>query len=114
MELDIELCRDILKEIVKEGGAYGLNRFPHIEGKDDDFVFYQIRKMQEAGYVKYKRYMSETPYDIFKIEIIFQGHQFLNQMLDDTIWAKIKKTAKKESIPLTFEGIKVLISLFFS
>lgn len=35
-------------------------------------------------------------------------------MLDDTIWNKTKDMAKKESIPLTFEGIKILISLLAS
>ena len=82
MRLELELCREILLRIESEGGINGLEQFPSIQGQTDDNVYYQIKKMTEAGYVKHKRYLEDKPYDLFKIEATFQGHEFLRQMLD--------------------------------
>lgn len=111
MKLDLELCREILQRVEVEGGIDGLEVFPSIPGEMDDVVYYQIKKMTEAGYVKHKRYLEDKPYQLFKIEVTFQGHEFLKQMLDDTIWQKTKDIAKKGGISLTFETIKAIIPI---
>lgn len=110
MKLDIELCRKILQKIQNEGSVNGLENFPSIENEDNDYVFYQIKKLSEACYVNYKLYVNDdSKYNIFKIDITFQGHEFLKQMLDNTIWEKTKDMAKKSSMSLTFETIKAII-----
>ncbi|NGM63562.1 DUF2513 domain-containing protein [Sphingobacterium sp. SGG-5] len=111
MKLDIELCRKILQTIEEHGGVDGLQRFPHIEDVDDQHVFYQIKKMSEAGYVSHKVYCcdSGSEFNLFKVDVSFQGHEFLRQMLDDTIWNKTKDIAKKGGLSLTFETIKAII-----
>lgn len=111
MKLDIELCRAILQKIEVEGKVNGLQEFPKIPDQEDDFVFYQIKKMQEAGFVRYKiegkGYYSS--YDYFTVETTYYGHEFLKQMLDDTVWNKTKEIAKKSGMSLTFETIKAII-----
>lgn len=111
MKLDLELCRSILQKIENEGGVDGLQEFPKIDNHDDHFVFYQIKKMSDAGYVKYKIYGKGTisDYDYFKVDISYYGHEFLKQMLDDTIWNKTKDMAKKGGLSLTFETVKAII-----
>ncbi|MGJ1420453.1 DUF2513 domain-containing protein [Sphingobacterium spiritivorum] len=113
MKLDIELCRKILQKIQEDGGVNGLQNFPSIENENDDYVFYQIKKLNEAGYVKSKIFAKglNSNYEYFKIDVTFQGHEFLRQMLDNTIWEKTKEMAKKSSMSLTFETIKAIIPL---
>ncbi|TYP89409.1 uncharacterized protein DUF2513 [Sphingobacterium allocomposti] len=113
MKLDIELCRVILQKIEDEGGIDGMEDFPSIDGHDDHFVYYQIKKMGEAGYVKHKIHGkgSRSDYDYFTVELTFQGHDFLKQMLDDTIWSKTKSIAKKSGMSLTFETVKAIIPI---
>lgn len=111
MKLDLELCREILLLVEREGDVDGLKRFPQINGREDDEVFYQIKKMNEAGFVTYKIFGKgpTSEYDYFKVDICYSGHEFLNQMLSDNVWAKTKELAKKGGLSLTFETIKAII-----
>lgn len=112
MKLDIELCRKILQKIQNEGSVNGLENFPSIENEDNDYVFYQIKKLSEAGYVEYDTFGKDggnSNYEYFNVDITFQGHEFLRQMLDNTIWERTKDMAKKSSMSLTFETIKAII-----
>lgn len=111
MKLDIELCREILQHVEAHGGVNGLQRFPHIDKVDDQMVYYQIRKLSEVGYVVHKVYGkgTQSEFDFFKIDVTFHGHEFLRQMLDDTVWSKTKEIAKKSGMTLTFETVKAII-----
>lgn len=109
MELDLELCRKILQKVEKEGCVDGLEKFPSLEGVENDFTFYQIKKLQEAGYVKFKRYCEDRPYSLFRIEITYLGHGFLKEMLNDNVWNKTKEVIKEKGLPFTFEVIKMVI-----
>lgn len=113
MKLDLELCRKILQKIENEGDVDGLGEFPSIENEDDHFVYYQIKRMREAGYVKggVEGKSSTSEYKYFQIELTFQGHEFLRQMLDDTIWKKTQELAKKKGVELTFETVKAIIPM---
>ncbi|MFZ4262948.1 DUF2513 domain-containing protein [Sphingobacterium sp. HJSM2_6] len=111
MKLDIELCRIILQKIENESDINGLQIFPHINGYNDDFVFYQIKKMKEAGYIDYDIYGKSNKYEYFTTEITYYGHEFLRQMLDDTIWTKTKDLAKSSGMSLTFETVKAIIPI---
>ncbi|MDR6734204.1 DUF2513 domain-containing protein [Sphingobacterium sp. 2149] len=113
MKLEIDLCRQILKKIEEEGGENGLQKFPRIENVEDNLVFYQIKKMQEAGYVSYKVYGKglHDQFEYFKVDATFYGHEFLRQMMDNTIWSKTKEIIKKKGIDLTFDTVKLAIPL---
>lgn len=113
MKLDIKLCQKILLKIEEEGNQYGLEEFPKIDGVDDHFIYYQIKKMEEAGYVTYKVYGKghKSDYDYFKVDIKYSGHEFLHQMLDQTIWNKTTELAKKGGVQLTFETVKAIIPI---
>jgi len=111
MQLDMGLCRDVLLYIEEEGGVDGIKQFPKIKNQDEKLIFYQIKKMSEAGYVNYSNPGKSTrsEYEHFTAEITFYGHEFLKQMLDDTLWNKTKDIAAKKGMSLTFETVKAII-----
>lgn len=114
MELDIELCRKILQKIEKEGGLNGLECLPRIEGYSDDLIYYQIKKMNEAGFTNGGTIgMGRSAYEFFEVEITYQGHSFLKQMLNDNIWNKTKEVAKKGGLELTLESVKQIIPFVY-
>ena len=109
MHLDLEVCRAILLKIEKEGGERGLTWVPKMEDYADDFVRYQQKKLEEAGYLKAKYYSGGS----CRVDISYQGHGFLKQMLNDNIWNKTKEVAKKGGLELTLESVKQIIPFVY-
>jgi len=111
MKLDIELCREILKKIQTEEGVDGLHYFPSIDSRTNEEVFYHIKMLQDAGYLSYKRFIEENPYDYFSVELTYEGHKFIESASNDTVWSKTKEVAKKTSLELTLETAKQFIPI---
>lgn len=108
MKLDLELCRKILKLIQEAEYEEYYEGAIEIPGYSENNIFYQIQKMSEAGYVGYE---APTGFmdDCFSIDISFQGHEFLNEMLNDNIWNATTELIKKKGGVLTFEIVKAFI-----
>lgn len=115
MKLIPDLIRKILKDIEEKGTVNGYNRVPQIEGYSDDEVFYNSKRMEEAGFIVLEQSKPgwNSKYKSAKIaDITYQGHQFLDLSRDSKIWNKAKETFVEKGLSWTFElGTKVLSKL---
>lgn len=97
MKLDIDCVRDILLELEQLPlGCYTPNNFlSSIKKHGIDDVEYCLAKLKETGYINadIRQYQSGQ-YDYYGIyDMTFSGHQFLEKIRDNKVWAKTKTVA---------------------
>lgn len=109
MKRDMELCRKILFKIegnTKAGIIFDLN----IEGYEKAEIMYNCQLLHEAGLIKgYKRYWrgETSPKGGFSVgDLTWEGHDFLDNIREETVWNKIKDVVAQKGITLTIEIIK--------
>ena len=85
-----------------------LNEFLTIKGK----VFGHLELLINAGYVDGltvdRSIDGVFSYGLHSPRLTMAGHDLFDTMRSDTVWEKIKATAKSKGIELTFDAIKVL------
>ncbi|TYS25167.1 DUF2513 domain-containing protein [Bacillus subtilis] len=97
MKLNRDCLRDVLLTIEEEVGFLEnssirlLARYPRLMEYELSDVFYCVRKLMEAGYVKGFEYKGGADVS----ELTFKGHEFLDSIRDDEVWDKTKSVAAK-------------------
>lgn len=107
MKRDMELIRKILFKIEQEVdnlAVYDLE----IEGYSMNQVAYHCSILSEGGYIlDYDGEYGSDELNCFGISrLTWKGHDFLDNIRDDTIWNKTKNIIKKEGLPLVFDVVK--------
>ncbi|OUP02644.1 hypothetical protein B5F36_10465 [Anaerofilum sp. An201] len=103
MRLDAECVRDVLFTIESADLRQRITvewLVAKIERSFDE-VWYTCIKLQEAGYIELKSVKQlRSPLPVISVicGLTYQGHEFLNQIRDDTNWAKIKEIGKKAGV----------------
>ena len=73
-----------------------------------DSISYHIELLIEAGLIQ--GYMSKElgswPADFVAERLTWSGHEFLDAIRNDTLWAKTKAKFASEGLSMTFDGIK--------
>lgn len=110
MKRDMDLVREILIEI--SNGCFEL-----IDGDDKEesikrnhLIAHHLKIMNQAGLLEVTLELDYTNnYFITKEpEITWEGHDFLDSVLNDNIWQKIKKKIKVEGGAIPFSVLKSL------
>lgn len=92
MKLDLELVRKILMECENSPHGYAEKNVPEIEGFSEEEVLHHIFLMDEAGLVKAvstTHLGSESPEARLGF-MTWEGHEFLENSKNETLWQKIK------------------------
>lgn len=103
MQLNPECVRDVLLTI-ESADIHQRITLDWLAGKinyDNDELWYTCIKLSEAGFleVNAKKYTRSPLPVIGRIHgLTYQGHEFLNEIRDDTNWEKIKEVGKKVSL----------------
>ena len=111
MKLDFDCIRDVLLTV--ESKAEITDRFtykgvklneviaelPQYSSQD---VFYTAQKLEEAKLITIYREsgLRLAPNDFSIVDITYEGHQYLNSVRDNSVWSKVKSSAKSLTIPV--------------
>ncbi|HEY5505834.1 MAG TPA: DUF2513 domain-containing protein [Sedimentisphaerales bacterium] len=114
MKRDMDLIRHILIEVEKGDGKV-IQTIPLPDGITEEMFAYQVALMRDAGLLE--AHIHGTAFQpVLKVTITrmtWFGHDFLQSVRDDTLWAKAKdsvlKPAASWSFSLLVEWLKVEI-----
>lgn len=92
-----------LEEIPSECGQLGSDSIP---GVDNEAAFYHMRLMIEAGLAVGG--CPEVVGDCYGYldRLTWEGHELLDRIRRDTVWNKIKETARTKGVDLSFDVVK--------
>jgi|SRR6185437_3935760 len=109
MKRDMELVRKILfaLESGQQNAAFA--------GYDDDTVKYHKALVIEAGLTEGSSLKSgtgnrEVPAAVMLTKLTWAGHEFLDTIRNDTVWAKTKQTFASKGLDMTLELVKSVAS----
>ena len=98
MKLDHECIRDLLLYLennLNYGGQININNLK-IESYNKETLMYTADKLIEAEYLNAKICWNYTEPHIIMVESIsFKGHQFLDNIRDDSVWKDTKNVLSK-------------------
>ena len=103
MRLDPEVVRAVLFAIESANFRQKITVQWLTEQTEHQFdeVWYTCIKLQEAGYIELnatKQVRAPLPVISAIRGLTYQGHEFLNQVRDDTNWGKIKEIGKRAGV----------------
>ena len=91
MKRDFDLIRTILKEIEATPTGKFINQM-ECEGFDPDVVSAHLVLLEEAGLIEAAVLKMSSGHSRVKVsKLTWEGHDFLDAIKDDTLWAKAKK-----------------------
>lgn len=109
MQRDWDLIRTILLTMKQNPNVNCGLRSDKIDGYEPKFVAYHFQQMEELGLIKIIDLSTfDTGRNYIAQEITFKGHDLLEKITNETIWEKIKSTAKEQAIPLSVSVISGL------
>jgi hypothetical protein len=106
MKRDMDLIREILLEVEKCPSLEGCRI--EIPGHSQEEGYFNARLAQEAGLIEAKFLSGTTVFHI--VRLTNAGHEFLEGARNDTVWAKAKEIAAKNTGTLTVEALKIALS----
>ena len=106
MKRDLDLIRELLFLIEsQEDDRKELKLPPEM---DRNVAVYHLDLLEQAGYTKNKiQYADNEPMWIHST-ITWDGHEFLDAVRNESVWNKVKDTAKEKGGGIPFEVLKAL------
>lgn len=107
MKRNWDTIREILiaLEDLHIDNALSLENFPDERAAD---ISYHMELLLEAGLVEGQ--MSKTigrgPHHFFASRLTWDGHEFLDSILSNTVWEKTKKSFTSKGLTMTFDLVK--------
>lgn len=98
MKLNFDAMRDLLFVIEEQPRNIDINQVVlsnTLSRYDKNDLGYALEKLIESGLLIGKARPTKDGIYFFIDSISYEGHQFLDHVRSDTIWEKIKDTAKK-------------------
>lgn len=108
MRRDMDLVRDILLEMEKRTAKQRGDEIV-IAGHTPEEINYHIGLMHQAGLLKAANATSFDGVKWIAIDILWPGHEFLDDARSDTVWEKAKQRAMTTAGALSLEALKVAL-----
>ena len=116
MKRDMDLIRKLLfyfdeQSIDESQMQREIDWVPEIEGYDEIILKYHLLMMYQAGFIDGDAILANERRIICVIPcyLTWQGHEFLEQVRNDTTWAKVKKQVVTLGVPMTFGVLKSIL-----
>ena len=106
MKRDMELVRKILLETEEESNNPLEWVVLNIEGYDPELVSYHVKIMAEAGLIEAKDLSTLGSFEWHPKSLRWEGHEFLDTVRNETVWAKTKEVVKSKGGSVGFEVLK--------
>lgn len=117
MRRDLDLLRNILLGVEASDGSHMLKITDFINDiYDEATVSYHIELLVDAKYIEAKDISSlENQFKYFLISrLTMQGHDYLDAVRNDNVWAEIKKQLKDFAVSAPLDLIKTVGSSVLS
>lgn len=107
MQRNWDVVRKILLKLEEIGDTTSHLQSDQINGYDPELVSYHMRLLDEAGLIKAKCHQ-RNPLNCVALSMTWRGHEFLDQIRQDTVWNKVKGSAREKGLDLSLD---VIVSL---
>jgi len=107
MERDWNIIRNVLLRLEEKGPEQHTLRAADFD--NDPAVAYNVELLEEAGLIDAR--MSKQikgPVDFFVLRLTWDGHEFLDAIRSETVWARVRKTFTSNGLSMTFDLVKAL------
>ena len=108
MKRDMELVRKILLET--EAASHSPIEWIvlNIEGYDPACISYHVKIMKEAGLIDAENLTTLSHFEWQPKSLTWEGHEFLDAVRNETVWAKTQEVVKSKGGSVSFEVLKEL------
>ena len=106
MKRNMELVRQILTQIEERSRGIGQVAID-IPGYTPQEVYYHIKLLHDAGLVEAWDCSAGSLCWAVK-DLTFKGHEFLNPIKNEKVWAGVMQTVKEKAIDLPFAVLTTL------
>jgi hypothetical protein len=111
MKRDWDVIRSILLK-VEEGTGEKEVSSPDLKPMDEALVAYNMWLLIESGMVEGGgREPGSGPPHAFVHRLRWPGHELLDSIRGDTVWNRIKATARDKGVDLTLDAIKAIAKI---
>jgi len=104
MERDWDLIREILLKLEKKGPDQTALTAEDFSKDKVPEVGYQVQLLQEAGLVDARLLDDVTVF--FVLRLTWAGHELLDAIRNDTVWARTKQSFLSKGLSMTFDLVK--------
>ena len=107
MQLDMDLMREILKDLSESTEPLDINVFTS-NTRSKQVVGYHFIMLRDAGLIKATVLEADNdPYYFARAnEMTLAGHEYYNAIASNTVWAKVKKVIGKTIGTATLDTVK--------
>lgn len=106
MKRDWELVRTICLKLEELGSTTTLLRANQISGYDEEVVSYHMQLLDEAGLIHATCSQSlKGPLTCWAMSLTWRGHEFLDQIRQETVWNRVVALAREKGLSLSFDVI---------
>ena len=115
MKRDMDLIRKIMLQIEKEYDSTAILNLK-VEDYTPEQIATHCKMLYEAGLLSdYKaQYASDELYMFGVGNLTWEGYDYLDKIRDDSVWKKVKDTAKEHGVPLLLDTVKQISSAIIS
>lgn len=105
MKRDWDVVRKILLAVEAQETSSGRVEPTSIQGYDEENVVYHMKIMDEAGLIEtWSSATHSGPYRA-ALSMTWEGHEFLDQIRQDTMWNRVKGGAREKGLDLSVDVI---------
>jgi len=109
MKRDMELVRRVLLDTEEHGGGIGWFELGDIEGHSAEEVSYHVKLLSDAGFIEALDRSHQRALVWHPKRLTWEGHEFLDAIRNDTVWAKTKKLVADKGSSIPFEVLKEVV-----
>jgi Hypothetical protein (DUF2513) len=108
MKRNWETVRELLAKVEECSLPVEMVRLSDFPTERAAEVSYHMSLLIEAGLVKGQMVQTNGPEvkDFFGQRLTWEGHEFLDSIRSDTVWAKTKKVFVEQGVSMTFDLVK--------
>jgi hypothetical protein len=110
---DMELVRKILLETEEASNNPIEWIVLNIEGYEPEFVSYHVKMMAQADLIEAEDLTTIGSFEWQPKSLRWEGHEFLDAVRNETVWAKTKEIVKSKGGSVGFEVLKELAMQIF-
>ena len=105
MQRNWDVVRKILIKLEEIGNTSSFIHHDQVNGYDPEVVAYHMQLLDEAGLIKARCTFTGGGLTAAAQSMTWTGHEFLDQIRNDTVWNTVKNNAREKGISLSLDVI---------
>lgn len=109
MQRNWDVVRKILLKLEAIGDTRTHLQADQVNGYDAELVSHHMQLLDEAGLIRAQcSHGMGAPLECVALSMTWRGHEFLDQIRQDTVWNAVKGEARKKGLDLSLDVIVTL------